>query len=409
MHDTERAASLRDDPPTRAEELRAALRRHRERFVETFGDSDQVRTFFSPGRVNLMGAHLDYNGGPVAPMAIDRGTYFAAALRSDRRVRFASRSEPGVLETRLEHLPTARTGRWFDYPLGVLRRLADRGLARSGVDVLFGGDLPVGAGLSSSASICVGAAFVLDALWQLSLGPREHVALALQSEREFVGVRCGIMDPYAVGLARSGQILWLDCKDESVEHLPIDHERYGVAVADTLVRRELAQSAFNQRVSEAQEAFDRLRFHAPGASVLRDISAEVLDAHGHELPPELERRARHVVDEVRRTFEARERLLAGEVRGFGARMFEAHRSLRELYEVSAPELDCLVDAAARTQAICGARLTGAGFGGCVVMLVERDGAEAALESVAQSFDERFGHRPSIQIYGPDAGPREVLG
>jgi galactokinase len=409
MHNLERAPSHPDLPPTRAEQLETALRRHRERFRETFGGELEARAFFSPGRVNLMCAHLDYNGGPVAPMAIDRGTFFAAALRSDRRVRLASTSEPGVLETRLEHLPATRTGRWFDYPLGVLRRLADRGLALQGVDVLFGGDLPVGAGLSSSASICVGSAYVLDALWDLRLGPREHVALALQSEREFVGVRCGIMDPYAVGLARSGQILWLDCKDESVEHLPLDHRRFGVAVADTLVRRELAQSAFNQRVAEAQEAFERLAPYAPGALVLRDIPAQVLDEHGPELAPELERRARHVVDEVRRTFAARASLLAGDVHGFGAQMFEAHRSLRELYEVSAPELDCLVEAAAHTGAICGARLTGAGFGGCVVMLVERQGAEEALESVARVFDERFGRRPAIQIFGPDAGPREMLG
>ncbi|MBL8801509.1 MAG: galactokinase [Planctomycetes bacterium] len=393
-------------PEGRARELERALARHAERFVELFGGA-RPRTFFSPGRVNLMGAHLDYNGGPVAPMAIDRGTYFAVRARSDRRVRLASNSEPGVLETSLDRLPAVRTARWFDYPLGVLRQLAAQGRASAGLDLYFGGDLPVGAGLSSSASICVGSAFVFDAVWGLGLQARERVALALVAEREFVGVRCGIMDPYAVGLARPGHILWLDCKDEQFEHLPLDHQRHCVAVADTLVRRELAQSAFNQRVAEAAEAFERLRPYAPQARVLRDIPAQVLAAHERELAPELARRARHVVEEVERTFDARAALLAGDERRFGAQMFAAHRSLRELYEVSAPELDCLVDAAQLERAVCGARLTGAGFGGCVVMLLERDGAEAALESVAQRFDERFGRRPAVQIFGPDAGPREL--
>ncbi len=354
-----------------------------------------------------MGAHLDYNGGPVAPMAIDRGTFFAVASRSDRRVRFASTSESGWLESRLDHLAHQRAGRWFDYPLGVLRQLVARGCARGGVDVLFGGDLAVGAGLSSSASICVGTAYFLDQIWSVGLSALERVELALNSERQFVGVRCGIMDPFAIGLAQAGRLLWLDCKDSTWEHLPIDHERFAVAVADSLVRRELAQSAFNQRVAEAGEAFERLRVHCPQSRVLRDIPAAVLDAHEHELPVELARRARHVVSEVERTFAARTALMEGDVRAFGARMFESHRSLRELYEVSAPELDCLVDAAAESPAVCGARLTGAGFGGCVVMLVERAGAERALEQVAREFEERFGRRPGVELFGPDPGPREV--
>ncbi len=392
---------------SREARLRAALERHGRNFEEQFGRRPTA-LYFSPGRVNLMGAHLDYNGGPVAPMAIDRGTFFAVAERSDRRVRFASTSESGWLETRLERLAPQRAGRWFDYPLGVLRQLHSRAAALGGIDVLFGGDLAVGAGLSSSASICVGTAFVLDHIWRLGLTPLQRVELALNSEREFVGVRCGIMDPFAVGLAQAGSLLWLDCKDASYQHLPFDHQRFAVAVADTLVRRELAQSAFNQRVAEAAEAFERLRKHCPQARVLRDIPAEVLDTHERELPVELARRARHVVSEVERTFAARSALMEGDVRGFGARMFASHRSLRELYEVSAPELDCLVDAAAASTAVCGARLTGAGFGGCVVMLVERAGAEQALEDVARAFDERFGRRPGVALFGPDPGPREVV-
>jgi galactokinase len=285
--------------------------------------------------------------------------------------------------------------------------LAGRAGELRGLDVLFGGNLPVGAGLSSSASICVGTAFALDHAWKLELAPRERVDDALQAEREFVGVRCGIMDPFAVGLARPGHLLWLDCKDASFEHVPLDHAEVAVAVADSGVRRELAQSAFNQRVAEAGEAFERLRPHAPGATVLRDVPLEVLDRCEGDMPIAIARRARHVIAEVSRTFVARNALVSGDVAGFGAQMTVSHRSLRELYEVSTPELDTLVDAAAATKGVLGARLTGAGFGGCVVVLLRREASEHVLDAIASAFEKRFARRPAVQLYGGDPGPREV--
>lgn len=385
------------------------MREHVIAFEDTFGESAvPVRAFFSPGRVNLMGAHLDYNGGPVMPMAIDRGTFFAVRARPDRRVRFSSSLEPGELEFDLDRLPRERAGRWFDYPLGVLRILAAERRTACGFDLMFGGNLPVGAGLSSSASICVGTAFVLDTLWALELAPRQRVDAALRAEREFVGVHCGIMDPFAVGFARNGALLWLDCKDGSIEHLPLDHAAVGVAVADSGVRRELAQGAFNQRVAEAQEAFALLGPHAPGAQVLRDVPLEVLQRFEHRLPPVIARRARHVLEEVARTFIAREALLAGDSARFGAQMSAAHRSLRELYEVSVPELDCLVDAAVSAPGVLGARLTGAGFGGCVVILMQRAQSERAMARIADEFARQFGRIPSVRFFGGDSGPREIV-
>lgn len=394
------------------DELTRALAEHATRFAAEFGAGARgLRTFFSPGRVNLMGAHLDYNGGPVMPMAIDRGTFIALCERDDGRVRLRTThgyaSDDEGLELELAALPERRTGRWVDYPLGVLRMLpASRAPAR-GADILFGGNLPVGAGLSSSASICVGTAFALNRAWELGLEQRELVDIALRAEREFVGVRCGIMDPYAVGFAQSGALLWLDCKDASTAHLPLDHEAVSVAVADSGVRRELAQGAFNQRVAESARAFELLRAYAPGSTCLRDVPAGVLDAHEAELEPHVARRARHVVDEVRRTFAARDALARGDLREFGARMFETHRSLRDLYEVSVPELDTLVESAARQPAVYGARLTGAGFGGCAVIVVERGAREPALAAIANDFERRFGRRPAIEVFTGDAGPREV--
>jgi galactokinase len=387
------------------------LLEHAAAFEARFGPSrGAIRAFFSPGRVNLMGAHLDYSGGPVMPTAIDRGTFIALRPRPGPRIRLASTLDPEAFEFDLERLPAARLGRWVDYPLGVLAALVRRARdarALGGCELLFGGNLPVGAGLSSSASICVGTAFALDRLWNLGLEPLELVDVALEAERGFVGVQCGIMDPYAVGLARPGHLLWLDCADRSWEHLPFDGSRVQIAVADSGVRRELAQVAFNERVRESAAAFEALRPYAPGARCLRDVPPAVLEAHRSELDPILARRAQHVLDEVGRTCAAREALLAGDLATLGALMTRTHDSLRDLYEVSVPELDQLVASARSVPGVLGARLTGAGFGGCVVVLLERGTAGALRTVLERDFRARFGRVPGFEVFAGDSGPREI--
>jgi galactokinase len=376
------------------------------------GGGAPPRLFFSPGRVNLFGGHLDYNGGPVMPTAIDRGTFFAVRERSDRRVLLASTHDPHGIDFDLDDPPTTRRDRWVDYPLGVFVDLIVRARGRGqtqglcGLEVMFGGNLPVGSGLSSSASICVGTAFVLDRLWDLELGVDERVACALRAERGFVGVQCGIMDPYAVGYARPGHLLWLDCKDEGFEHLPLDPKRLAILVANTGVKRELAASEFNKRVSQCRAAFEALAPHAPGAEVLRDVSAEVLAARASELDPVLRKRAQHVVAEVARTFEARAAVLEGDLERMGGLMSATHESLRNLYEVSCPELDCLVQAACAAEGAFGSRLTGAGFGGCTVALVEPEAAQSVTSELQACFEQRFGRTPEVEVFGGDQGPRE---
>ncbi len=398
---------------TSGRDLAPLLKQHGTRFLATFGPGEAPRLFFSPGRVSLIGAHLDYNGGPVMPTAVDRGTFFAVRPTDDGRVRFASTLNESRFEFTLTGLPREPLGRWVDYPLGVLLGLVDHAHANrtgdrlAGFEVLFGGNLPVGAGLSSSASICVGSALVFDQLWGLGLNTLERVGCALRAEREFVGVRCGIMDPYAVGFARPGHLLWLDCKDASWEHVPIDFSRISIGVADSGVRRELAQGAFNRRVEQCALAFDVLRVHAPGAECLRDIPRAVLDSHGASLPPEVAKRARHVIDEVERAFAARQSLLAGDVVAVGQSMTASHMSLRDQYEVSCPELDVLVEATIDGPGGLGARLTGAGFGGCAVLLVERGAEDVVRERVAARFAERFERHPRIEFFGGDEGPREI--
>jgi len=395
--------------PTSAEpetSLESHLAHHARRFEERFGPGAPPRRFFSPGRVNLMGAHLDYNGGPVMPMALDRGTFLALRPRTDDQLTLSSTLEGESFSARLASLPTASSGRWFDYPLGVVVRLLAQESARIGVDVLFGGNLPIGAGLSSSASICVGTAHALRSLWGRPDDPMACIEAALWGEREWVGVQCGIMDPYAVALSRPGHVLWLDCKDARFEHLPIDTEELLVAVVDSGVRRELAKGDFNRRVSECRQAFELLRAHAPEARVFCDVPGAVVEAAAEELGPLLAKRARHVAGETARTRAARAALQAGELGEFGRLVSATHASLRELYEVSVPELDCIVAAAQSFPGVLGSRLTGAGFGGCAVIVLPRTSRAGLAEHIEREFERRFARRPAVFFFRGHSGPRE---
>ena len=384
-----------------------ALEGHRQAFAERFGDAQGARFFFSPGRINLMGAHLDYNGGPVMPAAIDRGTFLGVRPRADRTMRFASTVDGVELRFSLDDVPSMTSASWTDYPLGVLLHVLRAGVPSHGAEVLFGGNLPIGAGLSSSASICVGLAFALDQVWERDGTMSGFVESALWGEREFVGVRCGIMDPYAVGYSRPGHLLWLDCKDASIDHVPLDPNGLLVAVSDTGVRRSLAQGAFNQRVSECAQAFEMLRQHVPEATCLRDVPREVVHEHGGSLPENIAKRARHVTSEVARTFDARAALGRGDLERFGAQITAAHHSLRELFEVSIPELDTLVEASVRWPGVLGGRLTGAGFGGCVAMVLRKSARDGYREHVAEAFEKRFGRTPTIEFFATHGGPAEI--
>jgi galactokinase len=379
---------------------------HAARFAERFGSGAGARRFFSPGRVNLMGAHLDYNGGPVMPMALDRGTFLALRPRTDDRLELASTLEAETFRASLASLPTSSSGHWYDYPLGVIVHMLRSERATIGADVLFGGNLPIGAGLSSSASICVGTAFAFRSLWGRAPDPMACIESALWGEREWVGVQCGIMDPYAVALSRPGHVLWLDCKDARYEHLPLDTGELLVAVVDSGIRRELAKGDFNRRVGECREAFARLGPRVPAARVLCDVPPAAIEASAEELGPLLTKRARHVAGEVVRTRAAREALMAGDHAAFGRNVSATHASLRDLYEVSVPELDCLVEAAQAFPGVLGARLTGAGFGGCAVILLPHASENGLAEHLEREFARRFGRKPNVFFFRSDAGPRE---
>ena len=392
-------------------DLTPGLEEHRGAFVRRFGgDPDSVRLFFAPGRMNLMGAHLDYNGGPVMPMAIDRGTFVAARMRADERLTLASMSEAGEGQFSMRALAergVTRSGQWWDYATGVLGCLPLSSASR-GMDLLFGGDLPVGAGLSSSASMTLATAVALNGLLDLHLDVQAAVEAALCAERDFVGVQCGIMDPYAVGHARQGHLLLLDCTTRAFEHVRLDAERYGVCVVDTGVRRELASGEFNLRVEQCAAAYAELSAFCDAPN-LAGVPLDVFEAHQDQLEPTVARRARHIIEETARTFDARYALKAGDVERFGAAMFAAHDSLRKWFEVSIPELDTLAELAKELPGVLGARLTGAGFGGCVAV-VFKVGAEADLERhMRAGFAARYGREPQVAFYRGSPGLGEGIG
>jgi len=392
--------------PTSGDDPAALLERHAQAFRDRYGAEGPIRRFFSPGRVNLMGAHLDYNGGPVMPMALDRGTFLAVRPRSDGVLRLASTLEQETFTGSVDAMPGGPAGRWYDYPLGVIQFVLAREERAIGADVLFGGNLPIGAGLSSSASICVGTAFALRALLELSPDPGACIDAALWGEREWVGVQCGIMDPFAVALSRPGSLLWIDCKAVRTEHLPYDAESLRVAVIDTGIRRALAQGEFNRRVSECQEAFRMLQARGAPGSVLCEVPLASVEEWAEALGPVLARRARHVVTETERAYRARRALEQGDLPGFASGLWATHESLRDLYEVSVPELDCIVESAHEVPGVHGARLTGAGFGGCAVVLHSPEVGEDLDRRIAENFERRFGRRPTVFFFRAGAGPRE---
>ena len=369
---------------------------------------ERPRLFFAPGRANLLGAHMDYNGGQVMPVALSKGTYAAVGLRSDGMLRLASEQFPGEdLELPLAELRPRRTRSWSAYAEGALWTASRAWGPLPGLDLELTADLPMAKGLSSSASVeCVVVAAVA-ALLGRTPDLEERIRLAHAAETEYVGVRCGILDQTAIFLGRPDTVLLFDCLELTREHLPLDGNRAEVAVMDTGTARELAASAFNRRVAECTRALALLQERIPGLTCLRDVSREALDEHGGLLDTTLRMRVEHVVSEVARTEQGAAALRAGDVAGFGAQMSGAHASLRDLYEVSTDELDAMAAAAIAVDGCYGARLTGAGFGGCVAALVDPAARESFEEQVVREYRERTGLRTEVQWFRPAGGPREL--
>jgi len=390
----------------------AALRRT---FQDVYGTTaDQSpRLFRAPGRVNLIGEHTDYNDGFVLPMAIDRETCVAALARPDRRVRVYSLNLDERAEFDLDRPGERERGIWLDYIEGVARALERRGVQLGGADLVITSDVPVGAGLSSSAALEVSAGLALAAVSGREVDPVELALAGQEAEHTYVGAKVGIMDQFIATLGRAGHALLIDCRTLQTEAIPVDTSRTLVAICDTRVKHELSSSEYNTRRRQCEEGVEILRRaggHTPEeVRALRDIDEENLLRHEHLLPPDIKRRCRHVVTENRRTLEAAEALKAGRLKGMGQLMYASHESLRDDYEVSCRELDIMVEIArSLADDVLGARMTGGGFGGCTVNLVQRDRLENFRETIAREYAAATGLTPDIYVSEAGEGAREVM-
>ena len=379
----------------------------RRAFLDRHGHGRAPRMFAAPGRVNLIGEHTDYNDGFVLPAAIDRATVVAAAPRADRRLAVRSIDLDRAIEIDLDAPGTGRSGTWADHVAGVAALLERAGARLVGADVVLGSDVPAGAGLSSSAALEMSLGLAL-----LSLAGHEvdRVALARAAqaaEHEFVGTRCGIMDQLIAGLGRAGHALLIDCRSLEATPVPLAIGDCVIALCDTKVKHDLATSAYNERRAACERAVELLRPALPGVRALRDVTAGDLERHAELLPQPIRRRAAHVVGENARTLAAADALRAGDLERVGQLMAESHRSLRDDYQVSCAELDHLVDVATELPGVAGARMTGGGFGGCTVNIVEAASLDSFTANVTSAFEARFGRRPDVFAARAADGAREL--
>ena len=372
------------------------------KFVGLFEERYQrrPRLFQAPGRVNLIGEHTDYNDGFVFPCAIDRRTVVAIAARPDNVVRARSVGFDGVAEFRLDAAAT-RANHWSDYVQGVVVELLAAGVAMTGADLLIESDVPLGAGLSSSAAIEVATARAFLGMSGAAMSTREVALLCQRAENRFVGAPCGIMDQFASCHGRSGHALLIDCRTLSVEGVPLP-AGHSIVVCNSMVRHSVGGGEYGERRRACEEAARRL-----GVKALRDVGVEEFERRADELPNVVRKRARHVVTENARALAAVDALRAGDTIRFGKLMNESHDSLRRDFEASCDELDLLVELARGTRGVAGARMTGGGFGGCTVNLVLRGDADAMRESVAAAYRARTGIAAETYEFTASAGAGEV--
>jgi len=366
-----------------------------EAFQKTYGSPPDV-TVRAPGRVNLIGEHTDYNDGFVLPAAIDRAIEFGARRRDDRVVRADSIDFQEQTEFSLNAIEKDTRHPWSNYLRGVLKFLQEDGHSLTGIDVAFGGNVPREAGLSSSAAVEVGAVALSMKLFNIELGPLEVVRLARRAENDFVNVPCGIMDQFACALGKRDHALFLDCRDLTYRHVPLSG-RIKIVVCYSGVRRALAASEYEVRLKQCRQAVAQLGTTGLAVKSLREIDLTDLEVARHSLSEILLKRARHVVSENARVLKAVEHLEKGNLESFGRLMIASHESLRDDYEVSCRELDVLVELALQQPGVLGARMTGAGFGGCTVNLVRADAAEPFAEAVQEGYGKATGLKAEVYV------------
>lgn len=380
-------------------------------FKKKFGEFENIRTFFSPGRVNLIGEHTDYNGGFVFPCALDFGTYAVVRKREDKIFRMYSKNfeNLGIIEFSLNELTYKKEDDWANYPKGVIKTFVDHNLdVNSGFDVLFFGNIPNGAGLSSSASIEVLVAVILKNLFNLNIDMVEMVKYCQIAENKFIGVNSGIMDQFAVGMGKKDRAILLDCNSLNYEYVPVELDNMSIVIANTNKKRGLADSKYNERRASCEAAVEELNKNGINIKYLGELTVEEFEKIKHFIKDEEQlKRARHAVRENERTKEAVNVLKAGDIEKFGKLMNESHISLRDDYEVTGMELDSLVEAAWEENGVIGSRMTGAGFGGCTVSIVKNENVESFIKNVGEKYKRKTGLNASFYVANIGNGAGEL--
>ena len=364
----------------------------------------QPTIFSAPGRVNLIGEHTDYNDGFVMPSAIGLRTRVSISPRRERKLLIQSEEFPQFFEFDLDDLPQHATGAWYDYVLGIAVALQQAGHAPQGANLFVKSEIPIGAGLSSSAAIEVASALALISLNGAVFPLVEVAKLCQHTENAFIGARVGIMDQFVSCLGRAGHALLLDCRSLEFELIPVP-DRVRMVVCNTMVKHQHASGEYNRRREECEEGVRILAKWYPNIRALRDLSFDQLVKHSKDVPEKIYKRCRHVVEENERVRDGASRLRAGDLNGFGERMRESHRSLRDLYEVSCRELDIMVEVADGLPGYYGGRMTGGGFGGSTINLVEATDAEAFADQISGRYQKATGIKPAVYICSAADGPR----
>lgn len=356
-------------------------------FKQTF-DKNATLIVRAPGRINLIGEHTDYNDGFVLPAAIDKAIYFAIAPRTDKACTVVSFDFNETFTFHLDNL-VAQPRHWANYLMGVVDEVQKAGHAIQGFDLVFGGDIPTGAGVSSSAAVETGLAFCLNELYALNLPTMDMVKIGKAAENNFVGVNCGIMDQFASMFGKQDSVIRLDCRDLSYEYFPIKLPNHTVILCNSGVKHSLGDSEYNTRRLECEEALSILAQAYPLVKSWRDVSWQMLASQEVNMKENVTKRARYVVGEIERVVIACDALNASDLATFGQKMYETHQGLQHDYAVSCEELDFLVDQARNDEAVIGSRMMGGGFGGCTVNIVEKSQKDAFLNRIGDAYKSQY--------------------
>ncbi|MGG1573014.1 galactokinase [Fictibacillus sp. NRS-1165] len=381
-----------------------------EQFKRYFpGNNDNVRLFFAPGRINLIGEHTDYNGGFVFPAALTIGTYMAIRQRNDCVYRLKSETFPlEVSVDTKQPIVYDEADDWANYPKGILHQLQKLGIPLSGADILYAGNIPNGAGLSSSASIGMVSALGFSVLEKEELPMLELAKLCQRMENQFIGVNSGIMDQFAVGFGKKDHAVFLDCKNHEFELIPLEIEGHKLVITNTNKRRGLADSKYNERRTQCEQGLDIIQKYADGVTSLGELtSRQFKKVEAHLADETIRKRVRHVVTEDDRVQKAVAALENKDLHAFGLYMKESHLSLRENYEVTGPELDALFDIQEKQPGCIGTRMTGAGFGGCTISIVEAGQVQDFQKNVAIQYKELTGLTPDFYVCEIGDGVKEL--